>query len=256
LPGGAIMAPMALAGDTLVATLDRNHVCAFTLSSLTRLWCRRLAHLRKLGHAAPTVVDGHVIISGLTTMFALPVSAITHGFGWAARHYLRRVFESAGGDESIAGQMIVSLKLGSGETRWVSQPFAARAAVTGHNSGTAAVESGVGIIVLPNADTVVAFAARSGAVLWSAGAHGARGPALIADGHVVVGGRDGVIQTWNARTGAVECTTTRTTGFDRAGPAYAGGLLIFADLDGGVEAIARSVVLDCLAGKRRVSASP
>ena len=118
--------------------------------------------------------------------------------------------------------------------------------VDGHSAGTAAIANGIGVIILPFADTVVAFRAATGDVLWTSPGHQGRGAPLMVDGRVVIAGRDGVIETRDVNTGALLCTTHRAVGYDRAGPVLADGVLIFADLGGTVEAMPRSAVVHCL----------
>jgi hypothetical protein len=60
-----------------------------------------------------------------------------------------------------------------------------------------------------------------------------------------VAGRDGETVLRDLVTGAERCTVRRARGYDRAGPLVAGGLAIFGDLDGVVEAIPVTDLLGC-----------
>jgi outer membrane protein assembly factor BamB len=244
LPGGAIMAPLAVTGDTVVATLDRNVVCALRLATLARLWCRRFPHLRMLGHAAPAVAAGRVFVSGLTTTFAMTMRDISQLDGEARTDLLRRLVLPPH-DDDISGQTFFALDLASGKTVWHASLFPMRREVSGHIAGTAALERGSGVMVLPAADRVVAFDADNGEVRWSFPAHESRGPPLLVDGHVVVAGSDGVIEVRDLSTGVLTCALRRRVGWDRAGPVQAGNLVVFANLKGGIEAIPVSALLRC-----------
>lgn len=237
VPGGAIMAPVVLAGDTAVTTLDRARVCALTVPDLVTIWCRHLKHMRMLGHSAASIASGRVYLSGQTTLLSLtPRDWPWLGRGLQAR-LVRRSLEYAGDHEVIAGVQLWALELSTGATAWVSPNFAYDGHVNGHISGTPVMVDSVGVVVLPNADRLVAFRAPTGETLWSHPSRKSRGPPLVADGHVVLAGGDGVIEVRRLLDGGLACTLTRATGWDRAGPALAAGLAIFADRRGVVEAI-------------------
>jgi outer membrane protein assembly factor BamB len=147
----------------------------------------------------------------------------------------------------VAGQRLIGLSLRTGEVRWRSPLFAKRRAVDGHTAGTAALRDGVGVIVLPVADTVVAFDTETGAIRWTSGANQARGAPLILGDRVIIAGRNGVIEVRQLADGALRCTVRRAVGWDRAGPSVSGDLAIFANLDGEVEAIPTTALLGCSA---------
>src|SRR5207249_5853879 len=118
LPGGASMAPPAARGETLVATLELNRVCALRISTLSVLWCRTDPRFLNVGHAAPTIVGDEVLVSGL-----VPLDR-----GWMrqlARIHPRlaaRMVWSAvmSGFDVTAGQMFAALDLRDGHVRWAS----------------------------------------------------------------------------------------------------------------------------------------
>lgn len=249
LPGRVVMAPMALVGDTLVATLDADGVCALELSSLSTIWCRRFPHLRMMGHASPAVSSGQVVLSGLTTLFALTPDDVRQ-FGWGRRRrLLAGIFEPRTGKEIIAGQLFMGLDLATGETRWITPNFPYQhGMVPGHIAGTAVLSSDtLGVIVLPGGNVMVGFNPATGAVRWSHPSHHARGSALVVDDRVVLAGRDGIVEVRRLLGGELVCTIKRETGWDRAGPVYAAGLVIFADLDGVIEATPWSDLRNCRA---------
>ncbi len=68
------------------------------------------------------------------------------------------------------------------------------------------------------------------------------------DNAVVFAGRDGVITVRSMLDGTLRCSVHRRIGWDRAGPAIAGDLLIFADLNGEIEAIPTADLLACHVG--------
>jgi outer membrane protein assembly factor BamB len=252
LPGGVVMAPPLIIGDTVVVTLEASHVCAFLAADFRNLWCRNFPGQQMFGHASPSVDAGIVIASGVATPVFLTVDEFRKLSLGLQLKSLRAVLFPRYWSEVWPGQLFTGLELSTGRVVWQSPLFAERRELTGHSSGTAAVENGIGVIVLPLADTVVAFDARTGSILWTSGANEARGPALILDGQVVVAGRNGIIEIRQLADGALRCTITRRVGYDRAGPARAGGLVIFANLEGEVEAIPVGELMSCTAaGARR-----
>ena len=94
-------------------------------------------------------------------------------------------------------------------------------------------------------DNQIAVDPKDENIVWTAGAGDSRGPPLIIAGHVIVARRDGVIESRALHSGAIACRVTRATGYDRAGPARAGGLLIFANLTGEIEAIPVRDLVGC-----------
>lgn len=242
LPGGAIMAPPALVGDTLVATLDEHGVCAVLATSLQTLWCRQFPGYRLMGHAAPGVVDGTVVVSGAALLRALSLGELARRGPSGALALLRHPF---GPGYRYAGQGVMGLSLHDGSLRWATRAFTTTREFKGHIAGTAVEHDGLAIISLPLADTLVVLDPASGAVRWTAEAHDSRGPPLTLDDQVLVAGRDGIIELRDLATGALRCTVTRAIGYDRGGPVVAGGLAIFGDLDGLVEAIPVADLLAC-----------
>ena len=99
--------------------------------------------------------------------------------------------------------------------------------------------------VLPQANVVVGFDPHTGAERWTAGAHLARGPALITNGRAIVAGTDGKTEVRDVMSGALTCTMTRGMGHDRAGPASDGRMLYFVDRAGMLERIAIDRLLGC-----------
>ncbi len=145
----------------------------------------------------------------------------------------------------VSGQVVIALDLGTGRLLWRTRVYQFTRDVLGHTAGTAAVADSVGVIVVPASDSLVGFSTRSGRSLWIAGAHGARGAVLVVGSQVILTGSDGVIEVHDRLTGAVTCTRYHTPGFDRSGPALGGGLMVMADLRGGVDAIPAADLLTC-----------
>ena len=240
--GGATMAPPAMIGDTAVFASDIRRVCAMQLRTFALRWCRELPGERLTGHSAAAVGSGLVVTSS-------PVGLRRVSLQEARRMSLRTLVALLWSNLKIpplmVGQQMTALDLHTGEIRWRSRIFPMTRMVSGHTSGTATLTDSLGIIILPFADTLATFRLRDGKMLWTAGAHSARGPALIIDQRVIVSGRDGVVEVRDVSTGAVTCTMQRTVGYDRAGPVRVGDLLIFADLNGLLEAVPASALLTC-----------
>lgn len=244
LPGFVTMAPPALVGDTVVFSLDHGAACALDVVSLEQFWCAMLPDLRMLGHAAPTIVNGTVLVSGVATI----ATVSPREFNRLGTGLQRRLLWSAlfpGRYEVHAGQVVAALDLHDGTVRWRSPLFPFARQVVGHTSGTATAADGLAAVVLPVADTLVVFDPANGTVAWAKGAHQARGPPLVVDGHVIVAGRDGVITIRSLATGALECTVERAVGWDRGGPTLAGDLVVLANLVGLVEAVPLERLLEC-----------
>ncbi len=246
LPGPVTMAPPVAIGDTVVFSLDYGMACALLIETLQPLWCQEISDLRKLGHSSPTVAGDRVFLSGVATVRSPSLGEFRHlgrGLQW-------RLVKSAlfpGKYEVYAGQVFLALDLHDGHQVWRSKLFALSRDIAGHTSGTATVEDSIGVVVLPVADTMVAFSTHSGVTRWTASGHAARGPPLILNHRLVIAGRDGVIEVRDLDDGALRCTIRRPVGWDRAGPIVAGGLVIFANLDGEIEAIPTGDLLGCRA---------
>lgn len=244
LPGMVTMAPPALVGDTLVVALDHGMACAIDAVSLADLWCHTLPDLRMVGHAAPTVDRGEVLVSGAATLATPTMSEYLHLSPWLVRDLLwSGLFP--GQYEVYAGQVFAALDLHDGHVRWRSPLFANPRSVPGHTSGTAVIEDSLAVIVLPIADTLVSFDPVTGRVRWARAGHGGRGPVLVAEHRVILTGRDGVIEVRDIADGRLTCTVRRGTGWDRAGPVLAHGLVILVNLVGEVEAIPLRRLLSC-----------
>lgn len=244
LPGFVTMAPPAMLGDTVVFALDHGTACALDVVSLERFWCTVLPDLRMLGHAAPTITDGTVLVSGAATIAAVAPREFNRlGTGLQRRLLWSALFP--GRFEVYAGQAIAALDLHDGSVRWRSPLFPFARQVVGHTSGTATVAGALAAIVLPIADTLVVFDPSDGEIAWAHGAHAARGPPVIIDDLVIVAGRDGVITVRDLASGVLRCTITRDVGWDRGGPTVAGDLLVMANLDGEVEALPLERFLGC-----------
>lgn len=252
LPGTVTMAPPAVIGDTVVFSLDYGRVCAILATTLEERWCTDLDDLRMMGHAAPSVVDDQVIVSGVATA----LTPTLQEWGDLEPDLVGRLLMSVlfpGKYDVYAGQVFAGLDLHDGRLRWRSPLYANPRLVPGHVSGTATVDDSIGVVVLPVADTVVAFDPRSGMRRWTGPAHGARGPALLLEGQAIVAGRDGVIMSWGLRDGSPRCRFDRPVGFDRAGPTPVAGRLVFVRLDGVVESMPASALLECHPAPFRVA---
>jgi outer membrane protein assembly factor BamB len=249
LDGGVIMAPPASVGDTIVFTYEDAGACAMLISSLRTLWCRTFARgtLLEMGHAAASIDNGLVFMTGLVDLRGVSVSEFL-GLPGSLRRRLAWSFVKS--TDIPAGQRVQALRLSDGSLVWRTHVFPNLREVTGHAAGTAVLEGKVGAIVLPLADSIAGFDSGTGRILWTAGARGSRGPPFLRSGQVVLAGHDGVIEVRDALTGKLQCQHRRAVGYDRAGPAQAGNLLLFADLHGGVEAIPANRLLACSASDR------
>lgn len=248
LPGDVVMGPPVLTGDTLVATLDGSRTCAVDLVPLRSLWCHQESDLRMLGHASAAIGRDVVVVSGVATATTPDIATFLSLPLALQAELVRALLFPAYLDyrvAHIAGQRFLGLELGTGRVVWRSPFFARRRLVDGHTAGTAALQDRIGIIVLPVADTVAAFDAATGAVRWTSGANQARGAPLIIGDQVIVAGRNGVIEVRRVADGMLTCSIRRDVGWDRAGPIATGNLLVFANLDGDVEAIPTSDLLTC-----------
>jgi|CXWL01.1.fsa_nt_gi outer membrane protein assembly factor BamB len=252
LPGGVIMAPMAATGDTLAVSLDINGACAVLMSTFEPIWCRTLPGYIKVGHAGPTVNEGVMFVSGLVLLRGTSLAeymALDRGAQW-------RLLATAFRDNpEVAGQAVLALDLATGRLLWRSRLYQFTRDVLGHTSGTAAVADSVGVVIVPESDSLVGFSTRSGKTRWIVSAHKARGATLLVGSHVILTGQDGVIEVRDRLTGAVTCALRRSTGFDRGGPVLGGGLFVMADLRGGVEAIPSADLLNCAAPSAAVGSA-
>jgi len=115
----------------------------------------------------------------------------------------------------------------------------------GHTSGTPTVSEGLGVVLLPIADRVLAFRLQDGRILWLRPAFASRGPVLVDSGRVYAIGRRGELRVWALASGDSLCANTIARHFDRAGPILAGSSLIVGTLEGTVLAVPRAVVDRC-----------
>ena len=244
LPGAVTMAPPASVGDTIVFTLDHEFVCSLRISTLETRWCRRFRSLRMLGHAAPTIDGDRVLVTGAASLFSLGRGDLR----MLSKEEMLRLARTSlfpSRYEAHSGQVFLSLRLADGDVAWRSPHFGNPREAGGHLAGTAVMRDGIGFIVLPISDTLVAFDRGSGAVRWTRDGREARGPVLVVNDRIIRGGRDGRVSVLDPRTGRTLCEERRPNGFDRAGPVLAGGLLLFGTLDGHVEAIPADRYLQC-----------
>jgi outer membrane protein assembly factor BamB len=236
LDGAIDMAPPAATGDTLIASLEPNRVCAVIMSEMRTLWCRVFPERRGMGHAGPAIVEGNLIVSMIEPMRVRDWWA---DLGWLGmRREMRMLWRAVvGQNPAERGQQVVAVRVADGETMWISDLAPSARPVEGHMSGTAAIQDGIGVVVLPPANTVIGFEVASGRFLWKAEAHNSRGPPLLIGDLAVVSGRDGVIQTLDYRSGELRCVFRVPVGSDRAGPTFIDGLVVFPSLDGRIDAI-------------------
>lgn len=244
LPGGVTMAPLAASGDTIVFTHDHDGVCAVLAPTLRRLWCRRFHGYQLMGHAAPTLYNGTVFLSAVTTLGNLSLAEM-RALPWSVLRSLITSTLFPRFYEAHAGQRLFALDLLTGADVWRSTNAPHVRWVEGHVAGTATVTDALGIVVLPEADVVRAFAPTSGLTRWEVPAHLARGPALLIGSDVVVTGMDGVFDVLDAQSGRVRCTGRRASGFDRSGPVVFGDHAILATRDGALESIALDALRSC-----------
>lgn len=251
LPGGVIMAPPALVGDTLVVALDVATVCAVHVRTFGTLWCREFPKAFMMGHYALTVSGGVVYAASSQVLQALTLREVlqTPADRWP---YVVEALVSP--RFFAAGQRLYALSLHDGTVRWQSGIRVATRDVGGHPAGTAVVSGRYGAIMYPAQDSLVGFDVVSGAVRWTLSGRGTRGPLLLHDGLVIHAGRDGGIESRDIATGALRCRVKLGVGFDRAGPTIAGDALYVADVEGGVHAIPAALVTRC--GSPRYSDAP
>ncbi len=244
LPGGVVMAPAAMRGDTVVYGLEHDHVCAILASTLKRVWCRRFEGMRMMGHAAPAILGNMVVVTASQTIGNLSWSEFR---GLPLRLQARMIYGSLFPNRyyEIAGQRVLALRLSDGSSVWASRNYTKVRNVDGHTAGTSVLTDSAGLVVLPQANVVVGFDPHTGAERWTAGAHLARGPALITNGRAIVAGTDGKTEVRDVMSGALTCTMTRGMGHDRAGPASDGRMLYFVDRAGMLERIAIDRLLGC-----------
>ncbi len=256
LPGAVIMGPPVRTGDTLVATLDNSRICTVALATMERRWCREYHDLRMLGHASAAIDHGVVVISAVATALT-PSSAELLRLPVRMQATLLREVLFPRYDDEFAGQLVLGLDLATGDVLWRSGFFPRHRSVEGHSAGTAAIQDGAGVIVLPMADTVVAFDVATGAIRWGSHANKSRGPPLILGNQVIIAGRNGVIEVRQLQSGVLQCTLRREVGYDRAGPILTGGMVVFANLDGEIEAMPATPLLACTApGASRPGSAP
>ena len=194
-----------------------------------------------MGHAAPAIGGGTVITSGVLYWRELSVGELAALPLSLKLKVLRSIVAPT---YTEVGQRFEAFRLADGALLWRSRNYPYLHSVDGHTSGTAVLRDSIGVILIPSADSLVAFDARTGHTLWTAGAHGSRGPPLLSGDVVIHAGRDGVIQTRALATGRLLCQLQRQASYDRAGPLLVGDRVIFTEVNGFVESTPLSTV-DC-----------
>lgn len=241
LPGGVVMGPPALSGQTVVFAVDNHFVCALGTKDLAQRWCTPFPGVREIG-SSPAITAGRVLVAGGVMLRGTTWDDLVR-IDWARRFaMIRGAFDWT---TRYAGQKLFAIDLETGKVEWASRLYQATRVVHGHDSGTPTISGSVGVVVMPISDTIVAFDVPTGKTLWTAGARGGRGPPIIVEQEVVSAGRDGVIEVRRLATGEITCTVRRSIGFDRTGPAVAGGAMVFANLNGGIEAISTNRIRGC-----------
>ncbi|MCA0374509.1 MAG: PQQ-binding-like beta-propeller repeat protein [Gemmatimonadetes bacterium] len=242
LPGGVIMAPPVLVGDTLVVSLDPSIVCAVQLPALTVRWCRDVPKAFMMGHYAPTVHEGVVYAAS---------SQVVQALGWQELRAMPMAWLVRAAEAFVsprffaAAQRLHAIRLHDGAPMWDGPLRAGAREVGGHPAGTAVIAGDVGAIIYPAQDSLVGFDVRTGATRWVVPGHGTRGPPLLYHGLLIHAGRDGSIESRDVQTGALRCRVEMPAGFDRAGPALSGGMLYVGDVRGGVHAVPLALLTQC-----------
>jgi outer membrane protein assembly factor BamB len=249
LPGRATMAPPALLGDTLVASLDSAQVCALRLQPLDRLWCTRLPNAGMLGHAAPTVIGDRVYATG-----GIFNNARTLGM---SRNTWLQVKELMGWTDTRAdfhyeGQQVWALDLATGRVAWESKVYPSRRSPSGHSSGTMIGANGIAVVLLPLAERMVAFDPQSGRELWTQDVGGSRGPVAHLGDRLFLTLQSGELRVVRASSGAIECSIRTSATFDRAGPAIADSTLFFGSEAGRFMALPLATLTHCAADEVRL----
>jgi outer membrane protein assembly factor BamB len=253
LPGGVIMAPPALVGDTLVVALDPATVCAVHVHTFATLWCRAFPKAFMMGHYALTVNRGVVYAASSQVLQALTLREVLQ---MPVDRWPRVVEALVSPRFFAAGQRLHAMRLHDGSLQWESSMRVTSRDVGGHPAGTAVVDGRYGAIMYPAQDSLVGFDAVSGAIRWTLGGRGTRGPLLLHDGLVIHAGRDGGIESRDIATGALRCRVQLPVGFDRAGPTIAGDVLYVADVEGGVHAMPAALVTRCTTPRYSDSPQP
>ncbi len=243
LPGRTMMASPTLRGDTLVASLDdAEDVCAVRLDHLTILWCTPLPRGGMAGTSAPTVVGGRVYASAAILRpddgpFGLS------GEGWHRLKYILGWVRAS--DWTFAAQRLWALDLATGKIVWQSPSYPAVRNPGGNISGTAIVDGGNALAVLPLAGKMVALDLNSGEERWAHETGQSRGPIAYSGSQLWLTLRDGHLQSVNATTGATGCSISTNAGFDRDGPAIADSTLYFGSVGGVMYAMPISMLAGC-----------
>lgn len=242
LPGRAVMASPTLRGDTLVASLDdAESVCAIRIDPVAILWCTPLAQGGMGGTSAPTVAGGRVYASAAMSHPDGPLGLSAER--WHDVKYALGWMRST--DWTFVGQRIWALDLATGHVDWQSPIYPAVRNPGGHISGTAVVDKGNAITLLPLTDTMVALDSTTGKERWAQNTGASRGPAAYSGGRLFLTLHGGELRVVNSETGKTECSVPTKTDFDRAGPAVADSSLLFGSLAGVVYSMPLSTMQGC-----------
>lgn len=244
MSGAVQMAPPALSGGHVIVAMDPNRVCSIATSNLATTWCQNLPGVVSASGSAPTVVDGVVLQSALSpiSLYRIPAQAAGMGMSFYAQSLTDIV---RGRSYRPAGQRLFALDVADGRQLWSSPNFSAKRVIRGHSSGTAVAADGLGAVVLPIPDIVIAFDVRTGHELWRAPGDQSRGPMLVLDSAVYLFGAGGSIRVLRLRDGTPICAFRANARFDRAGPTAAGDLLLIGSIPGVMYGVPRHLLDDC-----------
>jgi outer membrane protein assembly factor BamB len=243
LPGNATMAPPAVRRDTLIVSLDANHICVVDLSRAAQLWCTTIRRGLMFGHSAPSLIGKTVVVSGRVRVETDRMPLLSE-----LRRLLLRLLDLHS-SEPDAGQQVFGLDLADGSVLWRSDVFRPRPHENGQISGTAVADGARLLVTLPIADKLVALDRSTGRLLWSVDGGGSRGPVLVNSGLVYRTTRDGRLQSLRSSDGHLLCSVQLPQHFDRAGPILAAGSLIVASLEARLTSIPKRFVDSCDAGR-------
>jgi outer membrane protein assembly factor BamB len=254
VPGGVVMAPPALRGDTVFFSADPSTVCAVSVATGRHLWCTSVPNAFKFGHSAVTVQGGSLFATStrptgiLEQMFRrdFQPKALLDGWFNIDVPFLGPALPPGALD---VHQELIALSTATGEIQWRT-PLGHGGMPEGHTSGTAVAIAGSSdlVVLSPAAHAVFRIRATDGRIVWRSDIGGrARGPVLIVGSHVIVLRADAWMQVIDVATGALGCRMQLPHGADRAGPALSGGLAVYADVEGAVYAVDAEQLSRCSA---------
>lgn len=233
LPSSGPMSNPLLRDSVLLVSLERTMVCALSVRTGARLFCRSLSSRGEgAGHSSLTSA-GAAMLMVYNEDMSLWDAVRSHRWRYLLLHL------AGFGGEIVRNQVVVAFDPTDGSVWW-RLPLAYGSKKTyGHTAGTPAYVDRVAYVPSPFSGFVTAVRVDSGRLLWATDVSTARGSVSVTRGAVFAAGVGPFYSVLDAATGAIRCRGSLPGASDRAGLTIAGSTGVLTLRTG--EVLARSL---------------